>query len=51
MVCAIVLMHHEDLMSSKAGNPTKNFWRTKTPILEPGIKSTGAQICHQHACV
>ena len=30
------------LMSSKAGNPAKDFWRTNAPTVGPGIKSTGA---------
>ena len=38
VVCAIVLMCHEYLMSSKAGNPMKDFQRTNVPT-GPGIKS------------
>ena len=37
MVCAVVLMRHEYLMSSKAGKPAKDFWRTNAPTMEPGI--------------
>ena len=49
MVCAFVLMRHEYLMSSKAGNPAKDFQCTNVPTLGPGIKSTGARMRLQHA--
>ena len=49
MVCAVVLMRLEYLMSSKAGKPAKEFWCTNAPTFGPGIKSMGAQMCLQHA--
>ena len=42
-------MCHEYLMSFKAGNPTKDFWRRNAPTVGPGIKFTGAQMRLQHA--
>ena len=35
-------MRHEYLMSSKAGNPAKDFQCMNAPTMGPGIKSTGA---------
>ena len=49
VVCAIVFMCHEYLMSCKAGNPAKDFWRTNAPTVGPGIKSMGARMRLQHA--
>ena len=42
-------MCHEYLMSFKAGNSVKDFWRTNVPTVGPGIKSTGARMRLQHA--
>ena len=49
VVCAIVLMRHEYLMSSKAQNLAKNFRRTTAPTVGPGMKSTGTRMHLQHA--
>ena len=42
-------MRHEYLMSSKAGNPAKDFRRTNAATVGPGIKSMGARMRLQHA--